>query len=166
MAETAGIDRAASGGTGWVDVCEEDALRLGEGMTWVGWEMTLEANRQSMAKSSRRADDDRVAISKGPANDSGPNEPPKRRRTSTGEISVAQQRMLESAQSKRFGADGTAKNPPRMSPRKQPGHAAEDAHPKSSVSRSTAVGQQPSSSELDWTADFDVATEESLAELM
>ncbi|MET2527149.1 hypothetical protein [Ralstonia pseudosolanacearum] len=149
-----------------LDVCEEDAWRLTDDMTWFEWEMVLEANRQSEARLSRRADDDRVATNEGPPNDSEPIEGPENGKPSAAEISVAQQRILESAQSNRFGTDGAIKKSSRMSGSRPRGHAGKDTHPTNSVSRSTAEEQQPSSRELDWTADFEAATEESLAELM
>ncbi|MFV8580676.1 hypothetical protein ACNRBH_16225, partial [Ralstonia pseudosolanacearum] len=89
-----------------------------------------------------------------------------RKKSSTGEVMVSQQRMLDDAQTNRSFMDNLLESVP-PAPMRSPGAPAKTER---GAARSDGASEtpepQPATSDSDWTADFDADMEESLADLM
>ncbi len=158
--------RKADGSVSLLKVNKEDARRLEDRMSWFEWELFMEADSTSEAKTARKAGDNRVAVHKAIQETSEDAVTPRKRKSSAGAVMVSQQRMLDTALANRSFMDDLLESAI-PAPAKD---AAGPAKTKPGVARSDgaldAPEPQQSTPGSDWTADFDADMEESLADLM
>lgn len=158
--------RKKDGSVSLLEVNKEDARRLKDRMSWFVWELHVEADRASEAKLAREADDNRVAIHNALQKASVDAAAPCKKKSSTGEVMVSQQRMLDTAQTNRSLMDNLLESA-RPAPTKKPAPPAKTERGAARLDGASGARElQPASSTSDWTADFDADMEESLADLM
>ncbi len=158
--------RKEDGSVSLLQVSKEDARRLEDRMTAFEWELHLEADSASEAKLAREADDNRVALHKAQQEASVDAASPRKKKSSTGEVMVSQQRMLDIAQTNRSLIDNLLESA-RPAPTGKPAAPAKTERDSAPLDEASEAREpQPPSSASDWTADFDADMEESLADLM
>ena len=157
--------RKEDGSVSLLQVSKEDARRLEDRMTWFEWELRLEADRASKVKKAQEADDDAVALHKALQEETVATATP-RKNSSTGEVMVSQQCMLDDALANRLFTEDLLESTKPTPTKKKAGPAKAER----STARADGPSDGPEPEEFtpasDWTADFDADVEESLADLM
>ncbi|WP_413707260.1 hypothetical protein [Ralstonia sp. Ralssp110] len=157
--------RKEDGSVSLLQVSKEDARRLQDRMTWFEWELRLEADRASKAKKAQEADDDAVALHKAQQEEPVEAATP-RKKSSTGEVMVSQQCMLDEAFANRVFTDDLLESTKPTPTRKKAGRGKTEPGTARAEGQRDAPEPLASTSASEWTADFDADVEESLADLM
>ncbi len=157
--------RKEDGSVRLLQVSKEDARRLQDRTTWFEWELRLEADRASKAKKAQEADDDAVALHEAQQEEPVEAATP-RKKSSTSEVMVSQQCMLDDALANRLFTDDLLESTKPTPTKKKAGPAKTERGTGRVEGPPAATEQQESPSASEWTADFDADVEESLADLM
>ncbi|MEX5831004.1 hypothetical protein AB3332_13430 [Ralstonia solanacearum] len=157
--------RKEDGSVSLLQVSKEDARRLQDRMTWFEWELRLEADRASKVKKAQEADDDAVALHEAQQEEPVEAATP-RKKSSTAEVMVSQQCMLDDALANRLFTDDLLESTKPTPTKKKAGPAKTERGTGRVEGPPAATEQQESPSASEWTADFDADVEESLADLM